>query len=444
MDYKAIAEQVIKDCLKKGADQAEVYLENSRQLSIEVRNGQVEIVQEASSFGLGLRVIVSKRLGFAYVNDIQPRSLEEIVKRAVDFARALTPDENHSLPEDKEISEVKGLYDSELSSIPVDRKIALIKEVESLALKVPGITKSAGASYSEREEEIILANSFGLIKSYKATGCGYGLGVIAEKDEQKSVGYESCSRRFFSNLKPAAEIARVAARKALEMLDPRPIKTQRAAVIFDPDVAYAILGGIIAATNGERVLQGASFLGKKLGQKIASELLTIIDDGIMEKGLASAPFDGEGVPTQRRIIVENGVLKGFMYNTYAARRAKVKSTGNASRSGFTDLPGIGPHNFYIVAGKSAPEEIIAATDRGLLVKEVVGYGINPVNGNFSGGASGFWIENGKIAFPVKGVTIAGTAEEMLNGIDLLGNDLDLNRTLTAPTLRIKSLQLGGE
>lgn len=444
MDYKAIAEQVIKDCLKKGADQAEVYLENSRQLSIEVRNGQVEIVQEASSFGLGLRVIVSKRLGFAYVNDIQPRSLEETVKRAVDFARALTLDENHSLPEDKEISEVKGLYDSELSSIPVDRKIALIKEVESLALKVPGITKSAGASYSEREEEIILANSFGLIKSYKASGCGYGLGVIAEKGEQKSAGYESCSRRFFSDLKPAAEIARVAARKAVEMLDPRPIKTQRAAVIFDPDVAYAILGGIIAATNGERVLQGASFLGKKLGQKIASELLTIIDDGIMEKGLASAPFDGEGVPTQRRIIVENGVLKGFMYNTYAARRAKVKSTGNASRSGFTDLPGIGPHNFYIVAGKSAPEEIIAATDRGLLVKEVVGYGINPVNGNFSGGASGFWIENGKIAFPVKGVTIAGTAEEMLNGIDLLGNDLDLNRTLTAPTLRIKSLQIGGE
>jgi PmbA protein len=228
------------------------------------------------------------------------------------------------------------------------------------------------------------------------------------------------------------------------MLDPKPLKTQKAAIILDPDVAYAILGGLIQAINGQSVLQGASFLGKRAGQKIGSELITIIDDGTREKGLASAPFDGEGVATQNRIIVENGVLKGFLYNTYAARRAGVKSTGNASRGGFTGLPGIGPHNFYLAAGKTRPEEIIESTSRGVLVKEVTGYGINPVNGNFSGGASGFFIENGKIAFPVKGITIAGPADEIFNGIDLIGNDLDLNRSLTAPTLRIKSLQIGGE
>ena len=221
-------------------------------------------------------------------------------------------------------------------------------------------------------------------------------------------------------------------------------KTQKAAVIFDPDVCGAVLGGILGAINGERVLQGASFLAKKLNQKIASELVTLIDDGTMSKGLASQPFDGEGVPTQKRVIVEKGILKGFMYNTIVAKRAGKKSTGNASRGGSRSLPGIGPHNFYMAAGEYSPQDIIQATESGLLLKEVTGYGINPVNGYFSGGASGFWIENGKIAFPVKELTIAGTAEEILNGIDMVGNDLDLNRSFTSPTFIVKLMQIGGK
>jgi PmbA protein len=228
------------------------------------------------------------------------------------------------------------------------------------------------------------------------------------------------------------------------MLDPRPVKTQKAAVIFDREVAYALLGGILGAINGESVLQGASFLGKKMDQRIASELVTLIDDGTREKGMGSEAFDGEGVPTQKRIILDKGVLKGFLYNTIVAKRAGLKSTGNASRGGFTSLPGIGPHNFYMAAGQAKPDDIIKATKTGLWLKEVTGYGINPVNGNFSGGASGFWIEDGKVAFPVKGLTIAATADEMLNGIDLVADDLDLNRTMTAPTFRIKLMQIGGE
>jgi len=444
MDYRALAEQVIKDCLNRGAEQAEVYLEDNRQLNLEVRNGQVESIQEAQSYGLGIRVVAGKRLGFAFVNDLKTESLKKTVDRALQLARAVSPDENNQLPVEAGETEVKGLYDPQLQTVPLERKLSLIKEVEGLALKKPGITRSAGASYGESESLILIASSSGWVKSYKSTGCGYGLGVIAEKGEQKSSGYESCSRRYFSDLKPAEEVASNAARKAVEMLDPRPIKTQRAAVILDPEVAYAILGGIIQAINGERVLQGASFLGKKMGQKIGSELMTVIDDGTREKGLASAPFDGEGVPTQTRTIIDRGVLRGFLYNAYAARRAGVKSTGNASRGSFSDLPGIGPHNFYLAVGHTSPEEIIKSTSRGVLVKEVTGYGINPVNGNFSGGAAGFFIENGKIAFPVKGITIAGSADEIFNGLDLVGNDLDLNRTITAPTIRIKSLQIGGE
>jgi len=199
----------------------------------------------------------------------------------------------------------------------------------------------------------------------------------------------------------------------------------------------------MGALNGERVLQGASFLADKLDQKFTTGLMTLIDDGTITRGPGSKPFDGEGVPTQKRILVDAGVLKGFLYNTAVAKRAGVKSTGNASRGDFRSLPGIGFHNLYMAAGKNTPEEIIKATKQGLLLKGVTGYGINPVNGNFSGGASGFWIENGEIVFPVKGLTIAGSAFEMLNAIDMIGNDLDMNRSFTAPTFRILEMQIGG-
>jgi len=190
---------------EKGAEQAEVYLEDNRQLSLEVRNGQVESVQEAQSYGLGIRVIAGKRLGFAFVNDFKPESLKKSIDRAVEFARAVSPDENNQLPAEPTLTEVKAIYDPDLSAISIDRKIALIQEAEKLALNIPGVTKSAGASYGESESQIIIANSFNWVKSFKSTGCGYGLGVIAEKGQQKSAGYESTNRRFFADLKPAKD-----------------------------------------------------------------------------------------------------------------------------------------------------------------------------------------------------------------------------------------------
>ena len=221
------------------------------------------------------------------------------------------------------------------------------------------------------------------------------------------------------------------------------ISTQKAAVIVDSSAAGSLIGGILGALNGERVQQGASFLKDSMDKSFASKLLTIVDDGTRPKGMGSAPFDGEGVPTQKRVLVEKGVVKSFIYNTIAAKRAGVTSTGNASRGGFTSLPGIGIHNLYVEAGQHNPEEIIAATQRGLLVTGITGYGIDPVSGNFSGGASGFWIENGKKKHPVKGLTIAGTADEILNDIDMMGDDVDMNKSFTAPTMRIREMMIGG-
>ena len=444
MDYKILVDKLVKKCINTGADAAEVYIESGRNLSIEVRNGQVETVTEAASHGVGFRVFVKGKMAFSHCNDFSDKALENAVSNAVVFAGNTTPDENNVLPEDKDISVVEGLYDAEIAKVPMDKKIEMAKEVEQLAMENERITKSSGSAFSEGDSEIFIANSNGLLKNYKSSFCAYGVGVVAEKGEQKSTGYEYCSRRYFSDLLSSKEIAEKAAKKAYELLDPRMVKTQRATVIFDRDVARSILGGILGALNGERVLQGASFLRDKMNEKFASDLITLIDDGRRPKGLGSKPFDGEGVPTQKRVLVEKGILKGFLYNTIVAERAGVESTGNASRRGYKSLPGIGFHNLFMDAGESSRDEIIKATKIGLLLKGVTGYGINPVNGNFSGGATGFWILDGQIAFPVKGLTIAGSADEILNGIDMVGDDLDMNRSFTAPTFRVREMQIGGE
>ncbi len=443
MQYENLSQELVDRCLGQGAESAEVYLQTGRQLSIEVRNGELETVQESSSHGVGFRVFREGKMGFAHSNDLSDASVNEAIRSAVAFAGHMTADEHNILPGDTGVSEVEGLFDADLAGVSMDEKIALITETEALALAEGRINKSDGARYGEGEGAVFLANSNGLARSYRSTGCNFGVSVVAEKGEQRSSGGEYCSRRFWGDLAPPGEVAEEAARSAYEMLDARMVPTQRAPVVFDPDVARSLLGGILGAINGERVLQGASFLEGRVGEPIATDLLTIVDDGIRPKGMASAPFDGEGVPTQRRTIVDRGVLQGFLYNTIVASRAGTESTGNAARGGYAGLPGIGAHAFYVEAGETDPEAIVADTPSGLYLKGVTGYGINPVSGNFSGGARGFWIENGRLAYPVKGLTIAGTAHEMLNGIDLLGTDLDLNRSTTAPTFRIREMQIGG-
>jgi PmbA protein len=443
MNYKDLTEKLVNRCLKYGADEAEVYLQVSRNLSVNILNGEIETIEEASSHGVGFRLFVDGKMGFSHCNDFSTNALNETIRRAVAFAQLTTADPNNVLPSDKDISEVSDLFDPDITSVSMEEKIKMASLVESLAMKDPRITKSSGSGFGESEREIFIANSHGISKSYKSSSCSLGVSVVAEKGDQKNSGGEYCSRRFISDLLKPEEIAAAASRKAWEMLDPKMVKTQRAAVIFDPDVARSLFGGVISAINGERVLQGASFLKDMMEKSFASQLLTIIDDGTRAKGLASTPFDGEGVPTQRRTLIEKGVLKSFIHNSSSASRAGTVSTGNASRGGFSQLPGIGTHNLILEPGKLSRNEIIAGTSRGLLLKGVTGYGINPVNGNFSGGASGFWIEGGEIAYPVKGLTIAGSADSILNGIDMMGNDIDQNLSFAAPTLRVAEMQIGG-
>ncbi|MDT8400554.1 MAG: TldD/PmbA family protein [Bacteroidales bacterium] len=444
MNYKDLTEKLVNKCLKFGADDAEVYLQSTRNLSIRVLNNEIETIEEASSHGVGFRVFVDNKMGFSHCNDFSNKALEATIKRAIAFARLTSPDESNVLADDKGLTKIEGLFDPSIAAVSMEEKIDMAIELEKLAMSDHRISKSSGSGFSESETEVFIANSRGLTKSYKSGACSIGVSVVAEKGDQKNTGGEACSRRQFSDLKKLAEVAAKAAKKAYEMLDPRMISTQKAPVIFDPDVGRSLLGGVIGALNGERVLQGASFLKDSMNEKVASEHLTIIDDGTREKGMASAPFDGEGVPTQKNTLIENGIVKSFIYNTSAAKRAGTVSTGNASRRGFTSLPGIGTHNVYLLPGKHIRNEIIASTEKGLLLKGLTGYGINPVNGNFSGGASGFWIVNGKIAHPVKGLTIAGRASDILNDIDMMAADIDMNDTFASPTFRVREMQIGGE
>ena len=438
-----LTEKLVKKCIKLGAEAAEVYLQVSRNLSIGILNSEIETIEESASQGVGFRVFINGRMGFSHCNNLSNSSTDDSISRAIDFAKLSTPDENNVLTDDKAVSQVESIFDPEIAGIDMEKKIAMALEIEKMALADPRISKSYGSGYGEGENEIFIGNSNGILKNYKRSGCSIGVSVVAEKGDQKNTGSENSSRIFFDDLEDLDKIAALASKKAWELLDPVMVRTQKAMVIFDPDVARSLLGGILAAINGERVLQGASFLKDSLHMQFASPMLTIIDDGILAKGLGTSPFDGEGVPTMRNILVDKGVLNSFIYNVKAAKRAGVSSTGNASRGGFSSLPGIGTHNVIVSPGKSSRNEIIADTRKGLLVKEVTGYGIDPVSGNFSGGVSGFWIINGEIAHPVKGLTIAGKASEILNAIDMMGNDIDVNRSFSAPTFRIAEMQIGG-
>ncbi len=443
MNYKELTENLVQRCLRRGADKAEVYLQSSRSLSIRVRNGDIETVQESDPIGIGFRVIIDNRLGFSHCNDFRKNSLHDTIDRAIAFAKLTSPDEHNILPSDKGYTEVEGLYDPEIKNISMDKKIDVALEVEELAMKDERITHSSGSGFGDSETEVYISNSNGISKHYKSGGCSISVGVVAQKGDQRSTGWDFSSMRFFNDLDPIPKIAETAAKRAWEMLDPQPVRTQRASVIFDSRVSSRLIGGIIASLNGLRVEQGATFLSNAMGEKFASDLITIIDDGTKPKALGSSPFDGEGVPTQKRTLVENGSVKNFYYNTYAASRAGVESTGNASRGGYTRLPGISTHNILVPGGNYTPEQIISSTDRGLLINSLTGSGLSSTTGDFSGGAEGFWIENGKIQHPVRGLTIAGNAEQVLKGIDMLGDDLDMSRTIITPTLRVKEMQIGG-
>lgn len=443
MGYEELVRDILRRFRKTGAD-AEVFLEAGDQLDIRVRDGNLENLKQSGFKGMGVRVIYRKRMSFVDSTDFSKGSVDSLVDKGLSLARMASEDEFNVFPPPEKPTHRPDIYDSEVKKTPLERKIELAKQVERRALSYdPLITKPEGCAYRESDRQVIVANTLGVFETYMATRCRIEVGVVAEKGESQQPGEYETASRFFSDLMSAEDIAANAARRAVTMVGGAPVQTQTAPVIFDRIAGERLLDGIANALDGEQVALERSFLRGRVGQQIGSELVTLVDDGIMDRGNASLPLDAEGVPTQKRTVVERGILKGYFYNARAASRVNGTSTGNAARWSYNGLPGIGHHNFYLLPGKLSPNEIIKTTDKGLYVLQTIGFGIDAQSGGFSVGASGVWIEGGKPVKPVAKVTIASHMSHMLTGIDAVADDLIMDRSLTCPTFRLKEMTIGG-
>ena len=447
MDYEALAADIVARARKAGADEADVYLQTATEFSVQVRKGEIETLTQAGSKALGLRVFVDKRQGFASTSDFDGAALDKLIATTVALAAVADRKEENGLPDHAAPMarpDLK-LYDPTMESIPTEQKIALVKRCEAAAFAAdPRITNTEGASLGSGTTYTVLANSQGVVSAYHSSGCSLSCAPLAEQDGKKQVGYDWTFRRSWDALDDPEELGRRAAQRTLQKLGARPIPTQDAPIIFDRRVAARIWRSVFSAVNGDSVFKGMSFLKDQLGTKIAADSVTLIDDGTLVGGAGSAPFDGDGLPTRRNVIVENGILKMFVYDTETARKVGkgAQSTASARRS-TGSAPGIGAFNLFLVSGHLTPEEITAQTGRGLLVTDLMGSGANTVTGDFSCGASGLWIEDGQIVHPVEEVTIAATMDSILKGVERIGTDVIFNSSVVSPTFQVAEMLIGG-
>lgn len=446
VDLPEIAQNTIRQALALGATDAECTMSEGAEFSVNVRMGEVETLKEAGSRGAGLRVLIGKRMGSSYTSDLTPEGIKLMVKSAVDLAGFTTEDPHAGLPDADELGSLNtdlGLFSKDVAGLAADRKIDAAKRAEAAALSYdPLITNSEGGSFDSNVGGRVFANSRGFAGSYRSSYCSISAVPVAMKDGAMERDYWFTSARDFSGLDEPESVGRIAAARALRRLGAVKVETQKVPVIFEPRTARSLLGNLFEAVEGRSIYRHASFLAGKLGEKIADSRITLIDDGTIPGLFGSQPFDDEGVPTRRTPVIEGGVLKNYLLNTYTARKLGMKTTGNASR-GITGNAGIGHGNFYLEAGDKSPGDILKGVRNGFFVTELIGSGVNIVTGDYSRGAVGLWIRDGELAFPVSEVTIASTLQEMLNGIAEMGNDLEFRGSVTAPTIMIGEMTVAG-
>jgi PmbA protein len=306
------------------------------------------------------------------------------------------------------------------------------------------IQNSGGGSFDAATGRKILANSRGFVGEVRRSSCSISAQPIAQSpDGGMQRDYWYSSQRSLALLDSPESVGLEAARRTVRKLGARKVPTQRVPLVFAPEVATSILGAILGAINGNAVYRSSSFLAGKLGEAVAGSNLTMIDDGTTPGGFGSAPFDGEGLPTRRKVVLDRGVLTSYLLNTYTARKLGLQSTGNAAR-GLAGAPGISSGNFYLEPGIKTPEEILAEIPNGLFVTDLIGHGVNIVTGDYSHGASGLWIENGELAYPVEEITVAGNLKEMLHNVSSVGNDLIFRSAVACPTICIEGMTIAGE
>lgn len=439
-----VAQEIVKNALARGASAVEATLSEGDEFTVVVRKGEIEQLKEAGSRGAGVRVLVGQRTGAAYTSDLTREGLDRMVASALDNARVTTEDPFAGLPEScGTLSADLALYSAEVDSLATEEKIARAVAAEKAALDYdPRIVNSEGGEFSSNTGARYFANSLGFAGGYRSSSVSLSAVPVAKEGASMERDYWYTLARTPARLEAPEFVGTEAARRALRRLGARKISTRKAPVVFEPRIARGLLGDLFEAVSGDSVYRKATFLDGLLGQKIASELVTVVDDGTLPELFGSSPFDDEGVPTRRTVVVEKGSLASWLLNSYTARKLGMKTTGNCSR-GLTGNGSVGSNNFYLEAGTSSPDEILRGLKGALYVTELMGQGVNIVTGDYSRGAAGMWIENGELAYPVHEITIASNLKEMLKGIVAVGNDLEFRGSIASPTLVIGEMTISG-
>ena len=452
LDLESLAADVVALAIKAGASDAEAVVREGDEFSVNVRMGEVETLQESGSRGLGLRVFLGTRSASASTSDLTPDGIRQLVDGALALAKVTEEDPFSGMPERGEFGSIDGdlhLYYDDVYSLAGPERIEWARRAEAAALAADArITNSDGGSFDAATGRKVLANSRGFVGGYRTSYAGVSAAPLAvdANGQMQRDGWWSSARRL-GDLESPEAVGAEAARRAIRRLGARRVPTQRVPIVFAPEVARSLIGSVFEAASGDSIWRHASFLAGKLGEQIAANTLTIIDDNVMlletgVGGFGTSPFDGEGLPSLRTVVVENGVLRNYLLNTYTARKLGMKSTHNAAR-GLAGTPGIGCGNLFVEPGMLTEAQIIEEVQAGLYVTSLMGFGTNIVTGDYSRGATGLWIENGQLTHAVEEVTIAGNLAEMLMHVTAIGNDLVFRGSVASPTLRIDGMTIAG-
>ncbi len=439
-----LLKDIVKAALKAGADAAEAVSADRRSLSVGVRNGKLEDVEREESRDLGLRVFVGRRQASVSASDLSPATQARLVERAVAMAR-LAPEDPHAgfAPEDRL---ARGPFiDLDLFD-PSERSAQTLEQVsaeaEAAALAVPGVARSEGGHAGWSSSRWQLVTSHGFDGAYEGSAFSLGVGVIAEKDGAMERGGESRSTRHLSDLPGADLIGRTAGERAVARVGPRKIASTTASVIFDNRMAGQIVSPAIGAISGPSIARGTSFLKERLGQRVFAEGVTLIDDPFRPRGMGSTPFDDEGAMVQKRALFDDGVLTTWLLNSASARQLGLETTGHASR-GLAGPSGVSTHNLHMEPGERDLAGLMADAGTGLLVTSMFGPSLNGNTGDWSAGVSGFWFENGVIAYPVSEVTVAGKLTDLYLRIQR-GSDLEFRGGFNVPSLMFDAVAIAGK
>lgn len=442
--------RVVDLAKKAGADVAEVSVREGDHLSVKVRKGETELVEEAGSRSVGIRVMRGQQVAVTYTSDLSDAGIRRLVEDAVELAALSQPDPFAGPPDPKLLSKRSehrelDTYDETMSALGAGDAIRMAKEGEDAAFAYDKrITNSEGATFTRAAGASALVTSGGFQGAVDGTYASLVVSPVADDEGgKKRSGHYWAAKRKLRELATPKSVGDEAARRTLAKLGATKVDTQEVAVIFDPDAARSILGLVAGCVSGGAIWRRSSYLVDREGTDVASSLVTIVDDPLLVGAPGSRSFDGEGLLSRRNVVVENGVLKTYLLDSYSARKLNKESTASASR-GSSGGVSVGTTNFVLQPGTMTAEELIRSTPRALYVTDMMGMGFNAVTGDFSRGASGFWVENGEKKFPVSEVTISLNLDQILKRIDAVANDLDMRTSVASPTIRVSAMTLAGK